>query len=450
MVIKPKIESLLDSINEITGEERETLTDAVQDLVDGQGDNSPLMSYGASSSGISKLQVADNMWLQTGESYAQFKMLIGENTNFIFNPTLAQKSLRVIIRAKPTVVNSGYPYVTGTSSWQKGVNFQISNDSTVWLKLSDNNGTTRSVYAGTISANTWYYFCLYYDVASKILYGSTYDDNGSLLSADFYLMTGVINNTSYYQKLGGECYSDNCFKGYIDIKSVLFEMDDTAVWGKETEMMKNMGIFSIPTASEITWDDVVEVESIRGTLGYNITPTSHFDEFFANLNASDNSDYMFASRNPNDIRLAKFKETWSPYPSNFSFNGTWTNTWGNPSLNTEYDVYIKMKNGQQEYWINDSLIQSGSYTITDSVPLTSFQLLCADLSGTNQPFKGTVKGRTVFKYNGEKVYEFAPVRIKDTIFSKLGGMYDVINDKFYYSILLNNRPTFGADVNPTI
>lgn len=47
MAIKPKLESLLDSANETTGQERETLTEAVQDLVDGYGqggsDSSTLM-----------------------------------------------------------------------------------------------------------------------------------------------------------------------------------------------------------------------------------------------------------------------------------------------------------------------------------------------------------------------------------------------------------------------
>ena len=38
MAIKTKLEDLLDAINEVTGEERTNLTDAIQDLVDGQGE----------------------------------------------------------------------------------------------------------------------------------------------------------------------------------------------------------------------------------------------------------------------------------------------------------------------------------------------------------------------------------------------------------------------------
>lgn len=37
MAIKTKLENLLDAINEVTGEERTNLTDAIQDLVDNQG-----------------------------------------------------------------------------------------------------------------------------------------------------------------------------------------------------------------------------------------------------------------------------------------------------------------------------------------------------------------------------------------------------------------------------
>ena len=37
MAIKPKLQSLLVSANEVTGQERDNLTEAVQDLVDGYG-----------------------------------------------------------------------------------------------------------------------------------------------------------------------------------------------------------------------------------------------------------------------------------------------------------------------------------------------------------------------------------------------------------------------------
>ena len=37
MAIKPKLQSLLASANDVTGEERTNLTDAMQDLVDGYG-----------------------------------------------------------------------------------------------------------------------------------------------------------------------------------------------------------------------------------------------------------------------------------------------------------------------------------------------------------------------------------------------------------------------------
>lgn len=40
MDIKPKIESLLESANLVTGQERDNLTDAIQDLVDGYGNGS--------------------------------------------------------------------------------------------------------------------------------------------------------------------------------------------------------------------------------------------------------------------------------------------------------------------------------------------------------------------------------------------------------------------------
>lgn len=47
MAIKPKLQSLLASANEVTGEERTNLTDAVQDLVDGygQGGETPFQYY---------------------------------------------------------------------------------------------------------------------------------------------------------------------------------------------------------------------------------------------------------------------------------------------------------------------------------------------------------------------------------------------------------------------
>ena len=38
MAIKTKLEDLLEAINDVTGEERTNLTDAIQDLVDGQGE----------------------------------------------------------------------------------------------------------------------------------------------------------------------------------------------------------------------------------------------------------------------------------------------------------------------------------------------------------------------------------------------------------------------------
>jgi hypothetical protein len=52
MAIKPKLQSLLASANEVTGEERTNLTDAVQDLVDGYG-------QGGSKSEFTKIFFAD-------------------------------------------------------------------------------------------------------------------------------------------------------------------------------------------------------------------------------------------------------------------------------------------------------------------------------------------------------------------------------------------------------
>ena len=49
MAIKPKLQSLLASANDVTGEERTNLTDAVQDLVDGYGqgggNNTNILSF---------------------------------------------------------------------------------------------------------------------------------------------------------------------------------------------------------------------------------------------------------------------------------------------------------------------------------------------------------------------------------------------------------------------
>ena len=45
MAIKPKLQSLLASANEVTGEERTNLTDAVQDLVDGYGQGGSEFAY---------------------------------------------------------------------------------------------------------------------------------------------------------------------------------------------------------------------------------------------------------------------------------------------------------------------------------------------------------------------------------------------------------------------
>lgn len=45
MAIKPKLQSLLESANEVTGQERDNLTDAVQDLVDGYGQGGSEFAY---------------------------------------------------------------------------------------------------------------------------------------------------------------------------------------------------------------------------------------------------------------------------------------------------------------------------------------------------------------------------------------------------------------------
>jgi hypothetical protein len=395
----------------------------MQDLVDGygQGDDNPLMSYGASSSGIGKLQVAENMWLQTPENYAQFKMLTAENTNFIFNPSLASESARFIIRAKPTVVNNGYPYVTGTSSWQKGMICDIRADGGLAFLFTDNTGTTRSVETSSnfVTANEWYYFCEYYDAVNKFFCGSVYDNNGALLWANFKSVSGVYNNTSYYQKLGGETYNDNCFKGYIDLKSVLFEIDGVPVWGAKTSAMQNMGKFDFTNPASFTKVDWLKSTGTQYIdTGFIPNNNSRF-VLSVNANMADGPRIMGARYASGDRAF-----TISYYQGDLY--SAYYNVSGNHPIPTPTGFNLIDKNKNVTSYNGNVLATETVKTFNASVTAGLFEWhQNAGWFSNNAPM--SMEFAKIYD-NGTIVRDYLPVYHTAT---GIRGMFDATNNKFY-------------------
>ena len=358
------------------------------------------------------------MWLQTPENYAQFKMLTAENTNFIFNPASANESARIIIRAKPTVVNNGYPFVTGTSSWQKGMCIDITNQASAVFMFTDSTNTTMSFGTpiGTVVANTWYYFCIYYDVSSKIVYGSVYDDNGTVIWADFCAVTGALNNTSYYQKLGGEVYSDNRFKGYIDLKSVLFEIDGVPLWGAKTTAMENMGMFDAENPDNFTKLDYLQSTGTQ-YINAGIAGINGVDVEYALSNITDGNGVFGALKANAEKRYDIY--LWSEIYLCLS-----SAIYSLEALDTNIHIV-------QHGITDNTLVVDGvniGTTVDDVVSneLNTY-IFARNRNSTLEYFRLIIKYIKLYK-NGECVRFFLPVKFKC---SSTIGMFDVVNNKFY-------------------
>lgn len=191
------------------------------------------------SSGYTYIVVDDHSCLKCGSSYAHFDMCDANFNGFVFNPANMTKSIRVIIRAKPTNM-SQHPFLFGCTSWQAGLSWGGDPTNIPVVVYRKANGNRGYMSFSAVTLNNWYYFVLYYSVSEGILFASIYDDNLNLIQTKF-ATTDLYSYSGSY-RLGGETQSDNMYIGYIDFQSSCFVMDDVEKWGTLNSKTQNLGI----------------------------------------------------------------------------------------------------------------------------------------------------------------------------------------------------------------
>lgn len=247
MSITSKIRSLINSAETKTKKTFNDLTEAIQGLCDGYGDDNILL-YAPQT-----LKLDDNRYVSTYGTNNRVGCVLASNSNphnqIILNLSQVQTSARIIIKAKiNNLFANNWMKMTGGNGANNdesktmwiGTGYKSSEESLIYMGCPKSNGVSITAQA-TVPNGIWLYCTIYYDKVSQTAYYNIYDENLTVLFTIDLGQPSVYNNTSSAQFIGGNPSQTTKGDMEINLNETFLEIDNVLVWGKTNSKTENMG-----------------------------------------------------------------------------------------------------------------------------------------------------------------------------------------------------------------
>lgn len=257
MAIKPKLQSLLASANEVTGEERTNLTDAMQDLVDGYGQDTSI-SMRVEKSTTNPIMSIDGIDFRRDVHGYIYPVVSANNLNI---PRASKKNeIRFCVKFLNNATNNANALICNdaSGSWTKSIYifFNATADGityiTVGIPYASYSVNWFTLGNLSLSNNEWYYVVFYFDKLNSIGCLSVFDNSKVVIRAKTFTVSQNYYDADCAAVLYGGKECDQMTNGLADVRGCFIEADNSFLWGNAELQRTNIGKYNFQNPSEFT------------------------------------------------------------------------------------------------------------------------------------------------------------------------------------------------------